>query len=111
LSFCSKPFTENKRNENEIDLKTVTDLFFYRYLFYNICRRILHSGSALAFQARGAGSIPAIRSSQKTSFFEKKKRNQVFYFLHNGGYSQVVKAVDCDSTIRRFKSGYSPFTV
>lgn len=24
--------------------------------------RILHSGSALAFQARGAGSIPAIRS-------------------------------------------------
>lgn len=28
-------------------------------------KRILHSGSALAFQARGAGSIPAIRSSKK----------------------------------------------
>ena len=26
--------------------------------------RILHSGSALAFQARGAGSIPAIRSKK-----------------------------------------------
>jgi hypothetical protein len=27
--------------------------------------RILHSGSALVFQARGAGSIPAIRSKLK----------------------------------------------
>ena len=36
--------------------------------------RILHSGSALAFQARGAGSIPAIRSLK----------------IH-GGCSQVVR--------------------
>lgn len=36
--------------------------------------RILHNGSALAFQARGAGSIPAIRSS-----------------LFSGGCSQVVR--------------------
>ena len=27
---------------------------------------------------------------------------------HYGGCSQVVKAVGCDSTIRRFKSGHSP---
>ena len=31
-------------------------------LLYHEIMRILHSGSALAFQARGAGSIPAIRS-------------------------------------------------
>ena len=31
--------------------------------------RILHSGSALAFQARGAGSIPAIRSNFKSRSF------------------------------------------
>ena len=39
--------------------------------------RILHSGSALAFQARGAGSIPAIRS---------KSTNKLL-----GGRSQVVR--------------------
>ena len=27
----------------------------------------------------------------------------------SGGRSQVVKAVGCDSTIRRFKSGHSPY--
>lgn len=29
----------------------------------------------------------------------------IFY----GGCSQVVKAVGCDSTIRRFNSGHSPY--
>ena len=37
----------------------------------------MHSGSALAFQARGAGSIPAIRPN--------------FSFFLNGGCSQVVR--------------------
>ena len=36
-------------------------------------QRILHSGSALAFQARGAGSIPAIRSN-----FFRNYINQLF---------------------------------
>ena len=38
----------------------------------------MHSGSALAFQARGAGSIPAIRSNNISQ-------------LRNGGCSQVVR--------------------
>jgi hypothetical protein len=39
----------------------------------------LHNGSALAFQARGAGSIPAIRS------------NSLKFFRIFGGCSQVVR--------------------
>lgn len=66
--------------------------FVLKKIAYNKNKRILHSGSALAFQARGAGSIPAIRS-KKTGF---------------GGRSQVGKAVDCDSTIRGFKPRRSP---
>ena len=41
------------------------NLLFLKIWLYNKIKRILHSGSALAFQARGAGSIPAIRSSSK----------------------------------------------
>ena len=43
--------------------------------------RILHSGSALAFQARGAGSIPAIRSILHFRFVKSIKKS--------GGRSQV----------------------
>jgi len=99
----------------------------------------LHSGSALAFQARGAGSIPAIRS---IVFFQRRKYTCswcVFSFwseaaskyilmkndlrtlfkteekrakhIKSGGRSQVVKAVDCDSTIRGFNPRRSPIEV
>ena len=39
--------------------------FVFKKIAYNKNKRILHSGSALAFQARGAGSIPAIRSKKR----------------------------------------------
>lgn len=38
--------------------------------------RVLHSGSALAFQAKGAGSIPATRSK----FVRKKFLLNVLFF-------------------------------
>lgn len=49
--------------------------FVFKKIAYNKNKRILHSGSALAFQARGAGSIPAIRSKKRCF----------------GGRSQVVR--------------------
>jgi hypothetical protein len=39
-----------------------TKIVYIKIILDKIFLRILHSGSALAFQARGAGSIPAIRS-------------------------------------------------
>ena len=35
---------------------------------YNLNMRVLHSGSALAFQAKGAGSIPATRLIVSTTY-------------------------------------------
>ena len=49
--------------------------------------RILHSGSALAFQARGAGSIPAIRSR----YYIHNDVKYLFQQIINGGCSQVVR--------------------
>lgn len=37
----------------------------------------MHSGSALAFQARGAGSIPAIRSKKSQKFFSFQETNSM----------------------------------
>ena len=57
--------------------------FVLKKIAYNKNKRILHSGSALAFQARGAGSIPAIRSSSK-SFLLKKYffyKLETYFFL------------------------------
>ena len=65
-------------------------------------RRMLHNGSALAFQANGAGSIPVIRS--------------------DGPLAQLVRAPPCHGGGRQFKSdtdrlspsssglGHRPFT-
>ena len=59
-------------------------IFFLLYYNQNLVR-VLHSGSALAFQARGAGSIPAIRSNCKIT---KECQKQLNFF---GGRSQVVR--------------------
>ena len=55
---------------------------------YHDSTRILHSGSALAFQARGAGSIPAIRSLLSSSWSEARmtftfcvKKCQIWFFF------------------------------
>lgn len=48
---------------------------------------MLHSGSALSFQVRGAGSIPVIRSQ--------------------GFIAQLVRAIPCHGIGRGFKSHWS----
>lgn len=57
----------------------IKNILFLKNSLYNKIKRILHSGSALAFQARGAGSIPAIRSNfqseNKFSSFSKNRIN------------------------------------
>ncbi len=45
-----------------IELQLTRIFLSIKIIVNKIFMRILHSGSALAFQARGAGSIPAIRS-------------------------------------------------
>lgn len=50
---------KNEKKEQRISKGSIDSQISFVY-HYNT--RILHNGSALAFQARGAGSIPAIRS-------------------------------------------------
>jgi hypothetical protein len=87
-----------------IELKLTRIFLSIKIIVNKIFMRILHSGSALAFQARGAGSIPAIRSCAIKTLI----RSWYKTFQISGGCSQVVKAVDCDSTIRGFNSRHSP---
>lgn len=56
--------------------------------------RVLHNGSALAFQARGGGSIPPTRSKQKP-FQRMSWRCEQVAFEHDG----VVLVTDCPEKI------------
>ncbi len=60
---------KNEKKEQRISKGSIDSQISFVY-HYNT--RILHNGSALAFQARGAGSIPAIRSRANKKFYLNK---------------------------------------
>lgn len=74
VSFLQNTLFSSFRQEQ---VEKGKSLCFFSVSIYNKSKRILHSGSALAFQARGAGSIPAIRFAllnPKNNVFGKKVR-------------------------------------
>jgi hypothetical protein len=67
---------------------------------------MLHNGSALSFQVRGAGSIPVIRSAIVGDLlWNNCTCCFVIRIVAPGPVAQLVRALPCHGRGRQFKSG------